>query len=313
MQAVLRAEKVHTSWSSSHEPQISVSSNDTLEVWTRDGFDGQMESVTDSELSRSLTCLDFGRIAPLTGPVWLDGAHPGDTVAVHIEELEPAGPGWTVIWPEWSASEYVRPPGVGPSARIFRFEREQLVSGAVQLAGVTVPIRPMLGMIGTAPAVGEFATLPPRRFGGNMDVRLACVGATLLLPVFVEGALVSFGDAHAAQGDGEVCGTGIECSMRALVRLELLRNKAIPEPQIIFDDQEHVTAFGTDLDEAAKRAILLMHQHLTNVRGLPPAEAFALLCYVYGEPRQERYRNMIESESLSDPVRNLIPAHRSGR
>ena len=273
----LRADQVHVTWSARHEARLRVAPGETVEIWTRDGFDGQMESLSELDLDATLSCLDFKRIAPLTGPVWIDGAQPGDIAVVRIDELAPAGVGWTVIWPEWSTSEFVRPPTVGPGSRIFRFEERELASGVVSLAGTRVPLRPMVGMVGTAPAAGEFATLPPRSFGGNMDIRLASEGNSVLLPVFVEGALVSFGDGHAAQGDGEVCGTGIECSMRAVVTFDLIQSRSIEEPHVLTPQSVSVTAYGTDLDQAAKKAILFMHRELTEVRGLPPAEAFALM------------------------------------
>jgi acetamidase/formamidase len=152
------------------------------------------------------------------------------------------------------------------------------------LAGVRVPTRPMLGIMGVAPARGEFGMIPPREFGGNMDNRWLGAGATLELPVFVEGARFSVGDPHASQGDGEVCGTGIETSARARLRLSVRRPErplgmprlraAAPVPL----PGPHLGAMGISsrMREATRPAIETMME-LLGERGFDAKSAYALL------------------------------------
>jgi acetamidase/formamidase len=275
---VLVDTRVHFTWSPRHEPVLTVRPGDSIRLRTRDGFDGQMAGLAASELDETLAALDFGRIAPLTGPVHVDGAQPGDVVAVEIRSLVPSGPGWTVIWPAWCGFDYVRPHGVPPGASVREFPDGSLrPGGRVGVGRVQVPVRPMLGMVGTAPPAGEFTTLPPRAFGGNLDLRLIAPGATVYLPVFVPGAALSFGDGHAAQGDGEVCTTAIECAMDVEVQVDLVRGRWIDEPELRTADAYVVTGYGRDLDEAAGKAIRFMHRHLVEVRGLSPQDAYMLM------------------------------------
>jgi acetamidase/formamidase len=274
----LKADEVHFTWSPEHEPRLRVRPGDTVRMSTRDGFDGQMADVTAEELATTLKPLDFSRIAPLTGPVFVEGARPGDIAAITIERLVPAGPGWTVVWPAWTGFDYARPHRLGQGAYIVDFREDELNSGgSVEIGGVRVRLRPMLGMVGTAPRAGEFPTLPPREFGGNMDLRLLGEGVTLYLPVFVEGALISFGDGHAVQGDGEICTTAIECGMSVDVHIELERGRRIEEPELRTGEEYIVTAFGRDLDSAARKATEFMHRHLMDVRGLGAEDAYVLM------------------------------------
>jgi acetamidase/formamidase len=274
----LKANQVHYTWSSRHEPRLKIDPGDRVQLTTRDGFDGQLEGLASSDLDTTLDALDFARIAPLTGPVFVEGARPGDVAVVKIRRLSPVGTGWTVVWPEWCGFDYARPTELPKEGRIVRFAAGRLIAGSyVEVDGARVLVRPMLGMLGTAPAVGEFATLPPRTFGGNMDLRHVAEGATIYLPVFVDGALISFGDGHAAQGDGEVCTTGIECGMDVEVSISIERGRQIDEPEVETADAYMVTAFGRDLDSAARAAINYMHRHLTEVRGMSASDAYVLM------------------------------------
>jgi acetamidase/formamidase len=272
----LQADAVHYTWSARHEPRLRIAPGDTLEVTTRDGFDGQLAGLAADALEDSIDVLDFGRIAPLTGPVWVEGAQPGDALSIEILSLEPQGPGWAVVWPAWAQFDFHRPAGVGPRGSLMTFDAGELASGSVAIGGVDVPLSPMLGIVGTAPAAGEFATLPPRDFGGNMDCRLVREGATLLLPVFVEGGRVSFGDGHAVQGDGEISTTGLECGMRATVVIGLERGRHLGGPELRTPTSRTVIEYGHDLGQAARRAIERTHAALV-AEGLDGLQAYALL------------------------------------
>lgn len=273
----LSDEGVHTTWTAAHRPRVTVRSGDEVTFRTRDGFDGQLDGLPEDALNSDLDKLDFGRIAPLSGPVAVEGARPGDAVRIEILELEPSGPGWTVVWPAWAGFDFHRPAGVPAEGRIRTFAPQELRPGrALAIAGAAVPVRPMLGMVGVAPAHGRLPTLPPREFGGNMDLREVTVGSTVRLPVFVPEALVSVGDGHAAQGDGELCTTAVECAMSGRVRITLEPDRGPRQPEVETPDSWIVTGYGRSLDDAVRSAIDAMHAKLVEI-GLDPTDAYMLL------------------------------------
>ena len=149
---------------------------------------------------------------------------------------------------------------------------------------ISIPVRPFPGVIGVAPASEEeLVTIPPRENGGNMDNRYLGVGTTVYLPVLVEGALLSIGDTHAAQGDGEVGGTGVEAPMRIVLEVEVRKGgRVLAEPQYETDEYYAVTAFGETIDEAARKATRFMIDYLEAERGLSRVDAY-LLCSLAGD------------------------------
>ena len=195
-------ERVHFKWDVGNEPALVVQSGDTVMLESRDVSDNQL---TPSSTSKDIESLDWDRVYPLAGPIVIDGAEPGDTLAVEILELRVQDWGWTAIipglglLPDDFSSAYLRVFDL--SDREHAFIRED----------VAIPIEPFFGTMGVCPSGAKNReVMPPGTFGGNMDTRQLVQGATLYLPVEVDGALFSCGDAHAAQGDGEVCVTGIE-------------------------------------------------------------------------------------------------------
>ena len=216
------ADEVHYTWDASNEPVITVDSGDTVVVHTRDVSDDQI--TPDSDTS-AIAGLDWDRVYPLAGPVAVAGAEPGDTLAIEVLDLHTKGWGWTAILP-----------GLGlltddfPDAYLRVFD---LAGGEVaHLEGATIPLDPFLGTMGVCPAgASAQPVMPPGTFGGNMDTRQLGRGTTLFLPVQVEGALFSTGDAHGVQGDGEVCVTGLEAPMYASLRLTLEKGRSLPAPQ----------------------------------------------------------------------------------
>jgi acetamidase/formamidase len=274
---VLDASEVHYTWSSRHPVRLRVRPEDVVELATRDGFDGQLAHLPPEALATDISALDFDRIAPLTGPIEVEGATPGDTLTVELLEMTPSGPGWAVIWPAWADFDFRRPDTVSPGGSIARFRLEDLLGSRVRIGDVEVALEPMLGMVGTAPAEGEYATLPPRRFGGNMDCRLLRPGTTTLLPVEVPGALVSFGDGHALQGDGEISTTGIECAMSIRVKLGLDRTRSVGGPELRTATHHYFLEHARELGAAVRGAIERCHAYLVEDRGLAPEDAYLLL------------------------------------
>lgn len=273
----LSDERVHSTWSASHAPVLTIESGDEFAFRTRDGFDGQLDGLPSSALETDLAALDFSRIAPLSGPIEVVGARPGDAVRIEVIELQPSGPGWTVVWPAWAGFDYHRPPGVAVGGRIRSFSPDDLrPGGAVRIGRAEVPLRPMLGMIGVAPAFGDFPTLPPREFGGNLDLSLLGAGAACRLPVLTEGALVSLGDGHAVQGDGELCTTAVECGMTGRARITVEPGSAPRQAEVETPDAWITTGFGRTLDLAVQSAIDAMHAKLV-AAGMDATDAYMLL------------------------------------
>jgi acetamidase/formamidase len=226
--------------------------------------------------------LDFSHVNPVSGPIYVKGAEPGDALAVELLELRPQAWGWTAIIPGFGllADEYAE-----PWLRISDVDAER---GRIRFSErVTLPYRPFPGTLGVAPAEpGSHSIVPPSRFGGNMDTKHLNPGVTLYLPVGVRGALFSLGDTHAAQGDGEVCGTAIETAMDAVVRLTVRKDVKVEAPQYdipassttaIEPTSYHVcTGVGPDLLEAARDAVRATVTWLGERHGLDRQEAYAL-------------------------------------
>jgi acetamidase/formamidase len=218
---------------------------------------------------------------PLTGPVFVEGAEPGDALVVDLLEFTHHGWGWTSFGP---GAGLLPEDFQEPYLHIWRLEGDS----AWLKPGVRVPVKPFPGIIGCAPAVsGEHRTAPPRRVGGNMDIRHLTAGTTLHLPVEVPGALLSAGDCHAAQGDGEVCITGIEAPMDLRVRVSVKKGAApaFPEfrtpPGSLNPDADGAgfwatTGIGPDLHRCAQDALRGMIAHLVREHGLTREEAYVL-------------------------------------
>ena len=271
--------ETHTVWDHSITPIHEVEPGATVELEVRDASGGQLDR---DSTAADVAALDFARVNPVTGPVFVRGAQPGDTLAVEILELRPRDWGWTAIIPGFGllADEFP-----DPWLRISKVEEE---ARRVAFAdGITLPFEPFPGTIGVAlPEPGEHSVVPPSVWGGNMDVKHLRAGTTLFLPVGVEGALFSVGDTHAAMGDGEVCGTAVEAPMDIVVRLSVRRDMTISAPQyhVAAGDlarteagSHHVTTgVGPDLMEAARDATRAMIGHLGSRYGLDREEAYAL-------------------------------------
>jgi acetamidase/formamidase len=273
-------ESAHFGWDNSIEPALEIESGEDVELEVRDASGGQLDRSSDAA---AVGALDFARVNPVTGPVFVKGARPGDVLAVDILELRPRDWGWTAIIPGFGllADEFTEP--------WLRISEVDAAAGLVRFGeGVVLPYDPFPGTIGVAPdEPGEHSIVPPRKWGGNLDIRHLRTGTTLLLPVGVDGALFSVGDTHAAMGDGEVCGTAVEAPMDIAVRLDVRRDVRIDAPQFVVRDDPvararparsyHVcTGVGPDLHEATRDAVRAVIEHLVEHRGRDRAEAYAI-------------------------------------
>ena len=278
----LDAEQVHYEWNNALPPRLAIEPGDTVAFDTRDAADRYYRP--DSTHADVLARGPF-RGHPLTGPVAVKGARPGDVLVVEILEVKPAAFGWTAIRPGRGLlpeSDFGK-----PFLQIW-----DLSDGTHARAGgrVAVPLAPFPGVMGTALDVaGGHSTMPPRKNGGNMDIKQLTAGSTLYLPVWVHGALFSVGDTHAIQGDGEVCVTAVEMSGRVTARFGLARGRGLAEPQLRTTRAPSAaapagswfatTAHGPDLFAASQQAVRYMIDHLVRERGLSREEAY-ILCSV---------------------------------
>ncbi len=276
----------HYAWDRATRPVATAAPGDTLTLTVRDAWDGVV--TPDSDVSILQTNMS-GRVNPVTGPIYVDGAQPGDTLVTTLESYRPSGWGWTANIPGFGllAEAFTE-----PALHLWRYDPD---GRAPLLFGETakIPLAPFAGTVGVAPAApGPHGIIPPRRTGGNMDIRDVVAGSALYLPVEVEGALLSIGDTHAAQGDGEVCGTAIESPMEVTVTLALEKANAGAFPRLVrpraampqAGPVDVTTGIGPDLHTAAQEAVRGMIDLLSARHGLAAVDAY-MLCSVAGDLR----------------------------
>jgi len=249
-------------------PAATVPDGAVVELETADCFAGQAKGA-----GGALTEVDWERINPATGPVYVEGARPGDVLAVTVERIEVTGDGVMAVSPAFGV--------LADRIAATAFTAVPIVDGRALLpGGVAWPVRPMVGVLGVTPAGEPVPTGTPGPHGGNLDTRLVGEGATLLLPVFVPGALLAAGDLHALMGDGEVCGTGLEVAGRVRLRLAVRRDLRLEGPVVATADAVAAVASAATLDEAATLATRQMADLLAALAGLDHAAATMLMSAV---------------------------------
>jgi len=268
----------HAFWDNSYPARLEIEPGDTVIFECQEATGGQLNPDSNhADLER----VDSERIHALTGPVFVKGAMPGDTLLVEVVAMQHKGWGWNGHMP-----------GFGLLAEDFDFfylQHWSLAGDSCFIRGdrrVEVPFEPFCGVMGVAPREpGRINTIPPRFNGGNVDIRGLTVGATVYLPVLVEGALFSTADCHAAQGDGEVGGAGIESPMTVTLRFGLDKHLAVkelqfrtPSPLTKADSQGYyaTTAHGPDLFTNAQNALRYMIDWLVTNYGFESSEAYCL-------------------------------------
>jgi acetamidase/formamidase len=280
----LSAEHIHYAWDREEIPRARVDSGDIVILETRDSADGYYDRTsTHADVARKGPLIGH----PLTGPIYVTGADAGDCLAIKVLAVVPRqGFGWTAIRP----GSGLLPREEFPSPFIVVWEIES--DGFARMRhrqNIAIPVAPFPGIIGTAPReLGRHSTIPPRYCGGNMDIKHLVEGSTVYIPVFAPGALLSIGDAHAAQGDGEVCITAIEMAAQVRVRVDIVRGRLIAEPQFrtppaLVSSRDRgcfaTTSHGPDLFESSRQAVRYMIDHLVAERGLSREEAY-IVCSV---------------------------------
>lgn len=263
----------HYMWSREHEPAIKIKPGDTVLFEINDVSSWQITKKTKSE---ELKNLETSKLYPLSGPVYVEGAEPGDTLLVDVLNVDVDDFGWTAIIPGLGLLEEFNKP------YLYKWDLSNK-KYAPFVNGIKVPLRPFCGVLGVAPKEkGKFEVMPPGKHGGNMDIKHLVAGSKLRLPVLVEGALFSAGDVHAAMGDGEVCVCAIECAGRATLRFDIEKGNAPRWPQY-HTKVENVarrlftaTGISSDLMEAAKEAVRNMITYLRKKYKLTKEQAYVL-------------------------------------
>lgn len=273
----------HLGWDRAHPPIVEVHPGAELDVVLADCFAGQLDAGASPD---DVADLDLEDINPLTGPIHVVGAQPGDVLAVELLTVEVGSIGWTTLLPGFGLLADDFP---APHVVVSTIGGDTLRFGDIG----DLPVRPFLGTIGVGPAApGHHSVIPPRRVGGNLDCTSVRPGATLLLPVEVDGARLSLGDPHAVQGDGEVCGTAVETTATAHIRVSVRPDASLDAPAVELPatpasarGPRHVTmGVGPDLYIGARDATRAMIEHLVGRYDLLPEDAYAL-CSVAADLR----------------------------
>lgn len=274
----LDSSRVHNFWDNSIPARVRIKPGDTVVFETVEASVGQ---ITPQSTRADIGRLDFGRVNAVTGPVYVEGAEPGDALVVEVLSFKNKGWGWNAVIPGFGLLQdefpdpYLHIYKLGPKLCKFRED-------------IHIPFEPFCGEMGVAPRQpGRLDAIPPRENGGNLDSRHLGVGTKIMFPVWVPGALFSCGDAHSAQGDGEINGTGIESNMTVTLRFGLTKNARLAEMRFITAPRRKLTvadaagyyvttAQGPDLFKNAQQAVRYMLDHLVSTYGLTRQQAYCL-------------------------------------
>lgn len=281
----IHSHQQHLKWKRDIPPVLTINSGDTINIDSQDCSNGVITKDSTKDILRGC---DLAKFDPAYGPVYVKDAEPGDVLKVEILSIKLSDWGWTAILPGFGllAEDFLE-----PVLKIWKIEEG--LDYVKFKDGVHIRKRPFLGIMGVAPGVeGEFSTIPPLETGGNMDCRDLGVGTTLYLPIRTKGALFSCGDGHTAQGDGEVCGSAIETSLMASLRLTVCKNQPwVTSPQyqtpplkqilsasdIEADKGEYATmGIDPDLREATKKAARSLINWLVGTKGFTREDAYIL-------------------------------------
>lgn len=280
---LIKRNTFHYLWSKSHQPVINVKPGDRVHFEVNEVTSWQISEKSKAE---DLAKIDNSKLYPLAGPVYIEGARPGDVLIVNIESVKPTNWGWTAIMPGLGLLEEFTTPAI----YVWNLRSNRKYASYVKR--IPVPLNPFCGVLGVAPpGEGYFDVMPPGKHGGNMDIRHLIAGSTLMLPVWNEGALFSISDVHAAQGDGEVCVSAIECAGDVTLSFDLIKDVNLGSPcyysKPLFGPRDGY--FGTagispDLMDATKQALRSMISFLETNLDISREQAY-MLCSVAGELR----------------------------
>ncbi|MGG0893068.1 acetamidase/formamidase family protein [Cytobacillus horneckiae] len=251
-------------FSRKNHPIISIPSRSTITIEAYDCFKNQIDSP-----KTVVSDIDWKQINPATGPIFVEGASPGDILKVKIEKIDLSTQGVMVVGPNLGVMGH----------RITEMEAKiiPIVDGKAKFNDLNIPLNPMVGVIGVAPAGESVNCGTPGSHGGNMDNKMVAEGATLYFPVFTEGALFALGDCHAAMGDGEISVSGIEIPANVTVTLEVIKGASLQHPMLENDEVFTQIVSAPTLDAACKEATEFMADFLVAKTGLTLSEVTMLL------------------------------------
>lgn len=265
------------------EPAVRVNPGDTVVMHTEDAFESRIKSVDDVP-SKALKTVKF--LNPQTGPVYINGAEPGDTLAVHFQSIE-----FTRDWAVSAVAEYfggLQSNGITRTLQAPLKEQVwmwKVVNGGKELYSeqlrVTIPAAPFCGTCATAPELEAIQALTPGYFGGNMDVPDVKPGNTIYLPVNNNGALFYIGDCHAAQGQGELCGVACEITAKVTLSFDLVKGRKVRWPRIESPDKIMTVGSAKPMEDAARIAYAELIDWMGDY-GFSPEEGYQLLTQVGG-------------------------------
>jgi acetamidase/formamidase len=272
------------------EPALRVKPGSVVRLWSEDAFNSALQSVTDMPSEK----IDIRYVNPQTGPFYVEGAEPGDTLVLHIVDLEPArshGASSTIpFFGGLSATDKTAMlhTALPEATWIYEVDKKTNTVGFSSRFGdleFAMPIENMLGTVGVAPPGGEVrSSLVPERFGGNMDSPEVKVGTTIYLGVNVEGALFSVGDGHYRQGEGEACGTAVEGAMNSVILVELIKGKAPLWPRLENDDYWMVCGSARPMEDAWRIAQVEMIHWLAEMLDIHYMDAYQILTQTSKSP-----------------------------
>jgi len=257
---------------------LRVKPGDVVSAETHDAFEGKIRSEAD----RPSEVLNFPFLNPQNGPIHVEGAQKGDTLAVYIRDIRPRGPqpcGTTVIMPEFGGLVPTGDTAMlnGPLPEIVKKVDVDAEKGVTWNDRITLPYQPFIGTIGTAPEIEVISALVPDYYGGNMDLPDVGPGAVIYLPVQVDGAYLYLGDCHAAQGDGELCGVAIEHPTVTTVQVDLIKGWTIRTPRLENETFYMTIGSARPMEDAARQAYRELVRWLAADFGFDELDAYMLL------------------------------------
>jgi acetamidase/formamidase len=267
---------IHSHWNRTLNPVLEIRPGKEIFFDLPDASNGE---VTPESTAEQIGQMDFRKMDPLIGPVWVEEAEPGDALEIEIVDIKPKKFGWTALLPHFGllADQFT-----DPRLKIWDIDGRD----EIDVCGSKFKLSPMLGCVGVAPGQdGQFASVTPTSVGGNIDVKYVIAGSRLFLPVQNPGALLSVADGHALQGDGEMSGTAIECPVDTTIKVHLHKGMNLRCPQVVTGPIKQTVdegyrifmGIGPDLMQAAREACLQATEALAKSLKIDEADAYNLL------------------------------------